>query len=372
MSVTISSTTDTPEEVQDAIAQANEEPSSPVVESAAPETAPVEGGAEPAETTDAKPIEASSEPEEIEAVGEIATEDDEVVEAAAESEEETEAAEEDAPESPLEQPKKKRRRRGRSYKDRASQLAREKGLATARADALAQEVEDLRRRMEAREAPPQQPVAPQAQEGDQEVSQEASPETSSETAQDGKPKEDDFETYTAYQEALVQWTVSKRLEANEVNQRERIAREQQQRAQHELVAAHHARIDEFREANPNFDAIVEAGKDLPLTRPMQDAVLNSDAGPALMFYLCQNPEECDQLAQMHPMAAIKEMGKLEARLETAQSTGPVSMAKPITRAPRPIKPVGGGVTTSSVPMDQMSYQDFKRARERQLAAQNER
>jgi hypothetical protein len=369
MSVTISSTTDTPEEVQDAIAQANEEPSSLVVESAAPETAPAEKTAELAET---EPIEASSESEPLEAAGEVATEDDEVVEAAEESEEEQVAAPAEANEAEKAPKKKRGRRRGRSYKDRASQLAREKGVATARADALSQELEDLRRSMQAREVPPPQPVAPQAQERDQEVSQEASPETSSEASPEGKPKEDDFETYAAFQESLVQWTVNQRLEASEAEQRERIARDQAHRAQQELVAAHHARIDGFREEHPDFDAIVNAGKDLPLTRPMQDAVLNSGAGPALMYYLCQNPEECDQLAQMHPMAAINEMGKLEARLETAQSTGPVSTTKPLTRAPRPIKPVGGGVTMSSVPLDQMDYQDFKRAREKHLSALNER
>ena len=105
---------------------------------------------------------------------------------------------------------------------------------------------------------------------------------------------------------------------------------------------------------------------------MQDTVLHSEHGPALMYHLCQNPEECDRIAQMHPLAAIKEMGRLEMQLEVATHPGPTHVAEPVTKAPRPIKPVGGGATASTVPLDQMSYQDFKRAREKHLDTQNHR
>jgi hypothetical protein len=259
-------------------------------------------------------------------------------------------------------PKRKRRRRGRSYKDRASQLAREKATETARADALEARLNAL--------ANTELPQAPPASSGEDtpptqdETPVEASSSTET-TGSDGRPTQEDFETYDEYQEALLDWKVNERLQAHTTEQRNRIERQETQHAQEQLVATHTARIDQFRSEHSDFDAIVEKGKNLPMTRPMQDSVLNSDAGPALMYHLCQNPEECDRIAGMHPMQAIKEMGKLEARLEVAQS-GPTSKAESITRAPRPIKPVGGGVTASSVPLDQMSYQDYKRAREKQI------
>ena len=110
-----------------------------------------------------------------------------------------------------------------------------------------------------------------------------------------------------------------------------------------------------------FDAVIEQGKDLPMTAPMQDSVMNSDMGPAVMYHLCRFPEECDRIAALPPMVAIREMGKLEARIEAAQ-TGPVSSAASVTQAPRPIKPVGGGATASTVPLDQMDYQSYRHAR----------
>ena len=176
-----------------------------------------------------------------------------------------------------------------------------------------------------------------------------------------RPSQDDFETYEQYQEALVDWKVTLRLTERDVVERERIERDSTNRAREKSVAAHTARIDTFRQEHDDFDAVIEQGKDLPMTAPMQDSVMNSDMGPAVMYHLCRFPEECDRIAALPPMVAIREMGKLEARIEAAQ-TGPVSSAASVTQAPRPIKPVGGGATASTVPLDQMDYQSYRHAR----------
>jgi hypothetical protein len=347
MTVTISSTTDTVDEVKDVATQANpvEEPPTSTPESEV-ETAPVEAVSETDATDNDQSVAASSEDEPAEEPAE-------------------ESAEEPAEDAPAiavasdEVPKPKRRRRGRSYKERASQLAREKAQETARAQALELELERLRA-----EPPPAPPVAEPPEEAA--LPEEHAAEGSEEAPRaDGRPNQDSFETYEDFQEALVDWKVTQRLEADQRDRVERDAREKTQRATRDLVAAHTARIDEFRTKHEDFDAVVEAGQHLPITQPMQDSVLNSDLGPEMMYHLCRNPEECDRIASMHPIVAIKEMGRLEARLEVAR-TGPTPTAKSVTRAPRPIKPVGGGVTASSVPLDQMSYQDYKRAREQQI------
>ncbi len=273
--------------------------------------------------------------------------------------------EDDAAEKP-----KKRRRRGRSYKDRASQLAREKAVEKSRADALQSELDAIRiaSRMAAPPTPPVKPEAPKAP--DEKTVALApryrQPDVSPTVAQApsaGRPSQDDFETYEEFQEALVDWKVTLRLTERDVVDRERIERASTDRAREKVVAAHEARIDTFRSGHDDFDAVIAQGKDLPMTRPMQDSVLNSDMGPAVMYHLCRFPEECDRIAALAPMVAIREMGKLEARIEAA-GTGPVSSATSVTQAPRPIKPVGGGATASTVPLDQMDYQSFRRARER--------
>lgn len=347
MTVTIASTTDTEQDVTAANVEANIEPK-PV--SAAAETTPEnEEAGEEVVTPDAESVDVASEEEtpDEKIASEAVTEDVQ----AQDAEEKTEDTSEEIATAP-----KKRRRRGRSYKDRASQLAREKSIEAARANALERELQNLRQTQAA------QPVEKPTEAPRETDTQEAA---STEASSDGRPDQDKFESYEEYQEALVDWKVSRRLETHQQEERERIARDQAQRAEQDLVAAHQARIDEFRSEHDDFDVVVERGRNLPMTRPMQDTVLNSDIGPAMMYHLCRNPEECDRIATMHPLAAIKELGKLEARLEVATS-GPTRVADSVTKAPKPIKPVGGSaIASSTVPLDQMDYQDYRRVRDKQ-------
>ena len=341
MTVTVASTTDTEAQVKELTETANSDP--PQSEFAlTPEAAP----------DDATVVE-------------------DTVVSSAEPEEEGDAEVEASDESPPAISSRRKRRRGRSYKDRASQLAREK------AD-LAKEVERLTQQQLKKDFPPVAAAVPVPVPGDAPADEDASPQdevaatasepTSSGGAKSAKPIQEDFDTYDEYQEAMVDWRVTERLEKREAEQRERIARDQAQHDQKKVVDEHVARIDVFKKAHADFDAVIDKGKNLPLTRPMQDAVVNSDSGPALMYHLCQHPEECDLIAAMPPMMAVKEMGKLEAQIEAAP-TGPVSSADSLTQAPRPIKPVGGGATASTMPLDQMSYRDYKRIRDKEEAAE---
>ena len=116
MTVTIASTTDTEQDVTAANVEANIEPK-PV--SAAAETKPEnEEAGEEVVTPDAESVDVASEEEtpDEKIASEAVTEDVQ----AQDAEEKTEDTSEEIATAP-----KKRRRRGRSYKDRASQLARE-------------------------------------------------------------------------------------------------------------------------------------------------------------------------------------------------------------------------------------------------------
>jgi|TARA_R110002020_G_scaffold93004_2_gene224620 hypothetical protein len=357
MTVTIASTTDADEQV----AQLNEAENTetPPSEMSSPQADGVPSDEMP-ESSDGErdDITASEEPqEEIEAVAES---EEEPVEATTESPDEAEqdAVAEDTPK------KKRGRRRGRSYKERASQLAREKALEKNRADALEQRLIQLEQSQ--RQAPPVNTTEDVPQERSP---QEVAPPEGVEQPVGDKPNQESFDTYEEFQDALIQWNVDQRIQVAETDRRASIEREQSQKNHDAAVAAHYERIDAYRAGGPSdFDAVIQSGQDLPLTAPMRDTVLSSESGPALMYHLSKNPEECDRIANMHPMAQIKELGRLEARIEGVTQAGPSSSPEPVTRAPRPIKPVGGGATTPTVKLDDLPYQEFKAAREKQLAA----
>jgi hypothetical protein len=342
MTVRVASTTDTVAQVKALTQKENADP--PQSEfSLTPDEAPE--STEPTEKT----VEASdASPEE-----------------AADDATQEETPEVEASDEATEKPAPKRRRRGRSYKEKVSQLTREKQVETLRANRVQAELDSLKRQQYA--APPPQPepaeeapveeAVPAAVEAPEDRA--TTPEEKAVDAKPVEPSEEDFETYSDYNKALIKWNIQNELHQEQAGRRESLARDQAQRAQAELVAAHRARIDEFKSEHEDFEAVIRGPHGAQLTKPMEDTIVNSELGPALMYHLTQNPEEANRIARLHPMMAVKEMGKLEARLETAP-TGPVSSADPVTKAPRPIKPVGGGATASTVPLDDMPYQDYRR------------
>jgi len=341
MTVRVASTTDTVAQVKALTQKENADP--PQSEfSLTPEEAPA--STEPTGTT----MEASD-----------ASPEEPVADAPQEETPEVEAS--DGADSGEEKPAAKRRRRGRSYKDKVSQLAREKQLETLRANRALEELDELKRQQYAAPLPQPAPAeeAPAEEAAPEAVTVPEASDAETVDAKSNEPSEENFETYSDYNKALIKWNIQNELHQEQAGRRESLARDQAQRAQAELVAAHQARIDAFKNEHADFEAVIRGPHGAQLTRPMEDTIINSDLGPALMYHLTQNPEEANRIARLHPMMAVKEMGKLEARLETAP-TGPVSSADPVTKAPRPIKPVGGGATASTVLLDDMPYQDYRR------------
>lgn len=83
--------------------------------------------------------------------------------------------------------------------------------------------------------------------------------------------------------------------------------------------------DDFEETGAKFVGMS--------TRAMQDAVLNSELGPTLVYHLGKNPDETKRIASMHPVAAIKEIGRLEEKLLSSKpkiktSTAPRALGDP--------------------------------------------
>lgn len=79
------------------------------------------------------------------------------------------------------------------------------------------------------------------------------------------------------------------------------------------------------------------------------------------YYLGQNPKETARIARLSERRQIAEIGKLELKL----SEKPAKKAKP-SKAPAPIKPVGGSKTASSEIQPVEDYESFLKKRNKQL------
>jgi hypothetical protein len=138
-------------------------------------------------------------------------------------------------------------------------------------------------------------------------------------------------------------------------------------AQPSGAAQFHQRIGQLTTVNPEG---VRALASTQLQVP--GAVLNllaSEAGGAdLAIHLAEHPEVAAELNKMPIERAVKETAEalVILKYEAQRASGQQAPARrAVSQAPTPIKPLGGGNTKSSVPLDSLSYQDFRRVRDQQ-------
>lgn len=187
---------------------------------------------------------------------------------------------------------------------------------------------------------------------------------------DGRPRQDQFDSYDEYLDKLTDWKLEARLADMQAQQaqRQRIAQDQ------ERITGWQQRVGQFKSEAPDFEDVLESVDHIQLTPVLQQVITSDPLGPKLAYELARHPEELARIASLDYLGATFALGEFKARLsslqrEPAKTAAPGSGVKPVSRAPNPIRPVGNGAgATSTVPMDQMPLGDYIRARERQIKA----
>lgn len=166
---------------------------------------------------------------------------------------------------------------------------------------------------------------------------------------DDGPKREDFDDYEQYIEARSEYVADKKIA-------EREAKREQEARQKSWTQ----RVKEAAKEIPDIEDILR-NSDAPLTPAMSDAIMDSDIGPKLAHYLDQNPDEAQRIADLKPVAQVKELTKLEDKLKAPPSP------KPASNAPEPITPVGQKASAASdEPSDKDDINAWMKKREKQV------
>jgi hypothetical protein len=176
---------------------------------------------------------------------------------------------------------------------------------------------------------------------------------------DGKPDPSKYSDAFKFAEDLANWTVEQRLSAEKKAEADRRANEERistVKSFQEKLAAAKAEL-------PDFDTIVGTA-DVVVPDHVRDAIYDSDVGPKLLYALAEDQDLARRISAMNPVAAMREIGKLEAKFET-QTQAPVS--KPVgKKAPEPIEPIRSGRASGPVVDSEGrvsgSFADYKAAR----------
>lgn len=187
----------------------------------------------------------------------------------------------------------------------------------------------------------------------------AEPEPAKPAIDPSKPKVENFANYEEFVEALFEWGVEQKLTAREKaaakDDAAKSAATAQQRAQAAGIAAH-ADFDE------TIGAFVDAGHQF--SPVVAEAVLGHELGHEIGYALAKDPAEHARIAALPPGAQYVEIGKLIARLEAAAVPAPAPKPAPVTKAPAPVKPVGGSAATAVPdPKNITSVREYRKHRD---------
>jgi hypothetical protein len=167
-----------------------------------------------------------------------------------------------------------------------------------------------------------------------------------------KPSRDQFADPDYYVEALAEWKAEQAV--TKVQQQQAA-----QAAEHARQASWAAREAEAKATMPDYDAVVPTST-VPVKPHVVDALMDSEAGPALVYHLAKNPDVAERLNGMSPMRAAIELGRLETTL-----TAPVVKAP--SNAPAPITPLNAQPSGRNVDLSKVSMDDYVAERRRQGA-----
>lgn len=199
------------------------------------------------------------------------------------------------------------------------------------------------------------------------LQQRAQPEAPAKPAEDAKPKTlADFEYDEGKFQEYIYGQVEKR--AADAAKRELTAA-QEREATERRKASFATRSTEFAKTVKDFESVAY-DRNLPISADMAEVIQDSEDGPALLYYLGNNRDIAEKVAQLPPKAAARELGKIEARLAFEREK-----AKPVTvsNAPPPppkvagADPGNGTVKPDDVESDNLSDDEWAKRRNKQVA-----
>ena len=234
----------------------------------------------------------------------------------------------------------------KGFQKRINEITLKRRTAEREAEALKKENEKLRADIEAKK-------------------ETTAAKETEETPATGKPKEDDFDNYADFMEALSDWKVQgtiaaerKKWEAEKTEETANAEAEKQQ----QLIDG---KLGEGRKKYDDFDKV--AMDDVPYSQAMVDVVTDSDDFVEVAYYLGQHLDEADRISRLSPLAAAREIGKIEAQLSiphsepTPEQQTEDSTTKKTTNAPAPIKSIKGTEVVNKDPskMNNAEYEKWR-------------
>lgn len=174
-------------------------------------------------------------------------------------------------------------------------------------------------------------------------------------AEDAEPQLKDFDDFDAYVSAKAEFIAGKKIQSTLSEHDKRVSDERAKTAQMQTVESWNKRI--AAADIPDFADVV-SNSDVPMTQVMQQAIMESEAGPKLAYHLATHPEDASKIAGMTPIGAVRALTLIEEGFKK-----PVA----VTQATPPITPTGSRSASIKSLVDVKDFDEFAKRRAAQIA-----
>lgn len=146
-------------------------------------------------------------------------------------------------------------------------------------------------------------------------------------------------------------------QALEQQRRQELAYEEQRIAQHEQAVSNDMfmeRLNQFKQTRDDAEVAlsVNFGQNSDV---LFNRIKQSEVGPQLAYKIAKDPAALEALKNAPIEDAIFELGKIEASVKAAPS-------RKSTSAPPPVDSISGASNNTSVPLGDMDYREYRKAR----------
>lgn len=196
-----------------------------------------------------------------------------------------------------------------------------------------------------------------------------------------KPTADQFDDYGAFVEALTDWKADQKIKASDEQRDTRTAEQKREESRKTNWQQREAAV---RAAVPDYDTVMAGADSVPVTKAVEQELLDSERGPELALHLAKNPDVAEKLNGLSDRALAKEIGRLEASLPAVSAptptpnaddppadppaaAAPTAPAARTTTAPPPAKPTGAARSTAT-PLAKLPMDDYVAQRKAQGAS----
>lgn len=197
------------------------------------------------------------------------------------------------------------------------------------------------------------------------------------TAETQIPQREQYADDQAYWMAVIDYRADVKAKEHIERLNKTAAEHHERQSQEQLERVFTSNQEKVRAKYEDYDDVVY-NESLPPLHPAVIQTLKSlENGPEIAYAIAKDPDEAVRLSRMHPILALKELGKIEAKLATpaapagTPAIAPVAKKKPL---PAPITPVTpkDAKPESDEPSDTDDDATWLRKRNKQLREQGRR